>query len=175
MHPRTQQVATVPHPRKDVPIGTIKSIEPQSGVRLRRRQPLTTCITLLRKDPDSDLGVGFPDFPGCITAGSTLEETRLMAQEALEAHIECMVDLGQMIPEASSLEDVVAAPENAEAIPFLMAASNRRGKVAQVSLAIPEADLKKVDALARKQGKSRSAVLMEAARRMIAASEDHAA
>jgi predicted RNA binding protein YcfA (HicA-like mRNA interferase family) len=37
MHPETQQVVTVPHPRKDVPIGTIKSIERQSGVKLRRR------------------------------------------------------------------------------------------------------------------------------------------
>jgi len=36
-HPETQQVVTVPHPRKDVPIGTIKSIERQSGVKLRRR------------------------------------------------------------------------------------------------------------------------------------------
>jgi predicted RNase H-like HicB family nuclease len=40
---------------------------------------LTTYIALLRKDPDSDFSVDFPDFPGCITAGSTLEETRLMA------------------------------------------------------------------------------------------------
>ena len=37
MHPDTQQVVTVPHPRKDVPIGTIKSIERQCGVKLRRR------------------------------------------------------------------------------------------------------------------------------------------
>jgi predicted RNA binding protein YcfA (HicA-like mRNA interferase family) len=37
MHPETQQVVTVPHPRTDVPIGTIKSIERQSGVKLRRR------------------------------------------------------------------------------------------------------------------------------------------
>jgi predicted RNA binding protein YcfA (HicA-like mRNA interferase family) len=37
MHVETQQVVTVPHPRKDVPIGTIKSIERQSGVKLRRR------------------------------------------------------------------------------------------------------------------------------------------
>jgi predicted RNA binding protein YcfA (HicA-like mRNA interferase family) len=36
-HPDTQQVVTVPHPRKDVPIGTIKSVERQSGVKLRRR------------------------------------------------------------------------------------------------------------------------------------------
>jgi predicted RNA binding protein YcfA (HicA-like mRNA interferase family) len=37
MHPETEHVVTVPHPRKDVPIGTIKSIEEQSGVKLRRR------------------------------------------------------------------------------------------------------------------------------------------
>jgi predicted RNase H-like HicB family nuclease len=136
---------------------------------------LTTYIALLRKDPDSDFGVDFPDFPGCITAGSTLEETRLMAQEALEAHIECLVELGQTIPEPLSLEEVMADPENAEAIPFLVAVANHRGKGVQVSVTIPEADLNKVDALARKQGKSRSAVLAEAARRMIAAGKDHAA
>jgi predicted RNA binding protein YcfA (HicA-like mRNA interferase family) len=37
MHPETERVVTVPHPKKDVPIGTIKSIERQSGVKLRRR------------------------------------------------------------------------------------------------------------------------------------------
>jgi predicted RNA binding protein YcfA (HicA-like mRNA interferase family) len=36
-HQDTEQVVTVPHPRKDVPIGTIKSTERQSGVKLRRK------------------------------------------------------------------------------------------------------------------------------------------
>jgi len=35
-HGETQNVVTVPHPKKDVPIATIKSIERQSGVKLRR-------------------------------------------------------------------------------------------------------------------------------------------
>ena len=136
---------------------------------------MTTYIALLRKDPDSDFGVDFPDFPGCITAGSTLEETRAMAQEALEAHIECMRELAQTIPQPSSLDDIMSDPENAEAIPFPVAVSEHRGEGVQVNLTITEADLKEVDALAKKQGKSRSAVLIEAARRMIAASKDHAA
>ena len=135
---------------------------------------MTTYIALLRKDSDSDFGVDFPDFPGCITAGSTLEETRMMAQEALEAHIECMLELGQIIPEPSSLDEVMADPENAEAIPFLVAVSDR-GEGIPVDFTIPEEDLKEVDALAKKQGRSRSAILTEAARRMIAASKDHAA
>jgi predicted RNase H-like HicB family nuclease len=135
---------------------------------------LTTYIALLRKDPDSDFGVDFPDFPGCITAGSTLGETRTMAQEALEAHIGCMLELGQTIPEPSPLDQVMADPDNAEAIPFLVAVSNREEGI-RVDLAIPEVDLKKIDALAKKRGKSRSAILIEAAQRMIAASKDHAA
>jgi predicted RNase H-like HicB family nuclease len=136
---------------------------------------LTTYIALLRKDPDSDFGVDFPDFPGCITAGSTLEETRAMAREALEAHIECMLDMGQTIPEPSSLDDIMTDPESAEAIPFPVTVSDHRGEGVQINLTIPEADLREVDALAKEQGKSRSAVLTEAARRMIAASKDHAA
>lgn len=34
-HPAKPGIVTVPHPKKDFPIGTIKSIEKQSGVRLR--------------------------------------------------------------------------------------------------------------------------------------------
>jgi predicted RNA binding protein YcfA (HicA-like mRNA interferase family) len=34
-HPHRPNRVTVPHPRKDVPIGTIKSIERQSGLKLR--------------------------------------------------------------------------------------------------------------------------------------------
>ena len=33
-HPTKPGTVTVPHPRRDFPIGTLKSIERQSGVRL---------------------------------------------------------------------------------------------------------------------------------------------
>jgi predicted RNase H-like HicB family nuclease len=136
---------------------------------------MTTYIALLRKDPDSDFGVDFPDFPGCITAGSTLEETRQMAAEALEFHIEGMLEEGLPIPAPSALETIMADPENAEAIPFPVLVRDHDAAGVEVNLAITEADLKKIDALARKRGKSRSALLTEAVRRMIAAETDHAA
>jgi predicted RNA binding protein YcfA (HicA-like mRNA interferase family) len=34
-HPTMKGTVTVPHPEKDFPIGTLKSIERQSGVKLR--------------------------------------------------------------------------------------------------------------------------------------------
>jgi len=33
-HPTKPGIVTVPHPKKDFPIGTLKSIEKQSGVKL---------------------------------------------------------------------------------------------------------------------------------------------
>jgi predicted RNA binding protein YcfA (HicA-like mRNA interferase family) len=34
-HPTKKGRVTVPHPKRDVPIGTLKSIERQSGLKLR--------------------------------------------------------------------------------------------------------------------------------------------
>jgi predicted RNA binding protein YcfA (HicA-like mRNA interferase family) len=34
-HPERHGRVTVPHPSKDVPIGTLRSIEKQSGIKLR--------------------------------------------------------------------------------------------------------------------------------------------
>ena len=45
-------------------------------------------IAYLHKDRDSDYGVSFPDFPGCITAGRTLDEASRLAGEALALHIQ---------------------------------------------------------------------------------------
>ena len=34
-HARKQGRVTVPHPKRDIPIGTLKSIEKQAGIKLR--------------------------------------------------------------------------------------------------------------------------------------------
>jgi predicted RNA binding protein YcfA (HicA-like mRNA interferase family) len=34
-HPVKKGCVTVPHPERDIPIGTLKSIEKQSGIKLR--------------------------------------------------------------------------------------------------------------------------------------------
>ena len=44
---------------------------------------MTSYIALIHKDEGSDYGVSFPDFPGCVTAGASLDEARGMAEEAM--------------------------------------------------------------------------------------------
>lgn len=79
-----------------------------------------TYIGLIHKEPHSDYGVSFPDFPGCITASDTLEEARTMATEALALHIEGLASSGLEIPKPSSADAVVAHPDACDAIALVV-------------------------------------------------------
>ncbi len=43
-----------------------------------------------------------PDLPGCITTGKTLEDVERNIREAIELHLEGMVEDGEPIPEPTS-------------------------------------------------------------------------
>jgi len=63
-------------------------------------------IGLIHKGADSDFDVSFPDFPGAITAGKTLDDARAMAEEALALHVEGLTEDAEALPEPSTLEEV---------------------------------------------------------------------
>src|ERR1700730_10330273 len=58
-------------------------------------------VAIIHQDPDSDFGVSFPDFPGCITAGRTLDKAKALALEALTGHIGVMREAGEPVPAPS--------------------------------------------------------------------------
>jgi predicted RNase H-like HicB family nuclease len=51
----------------------------------------------------------FPDLPGCIATGKTLDEVKRRMREALELHLRGMREDGLPIPEPSLVEYVDAA------------------------------------------------------------------
>ena len=51
----------------------------------------------------------FPDVPGCIATGKTIDEVKQRMREALELHIRGMREDGLPIPEPSLVEYVDAA------------------------------------------------------------------
>lgn len=55
--------------------------------------------------------VTFPDLPGCITEGDTLEEAFAMAKEALELHVYGMEEDHDPIPEPSRLKPATVPPQ----------------------------------------------------------------
>jgi predicted RNase H-like HicB family nuclease len=122
---------------------------------------LPAYLALLRKDPDSDYGVEFPDFPGCVSADTDVDEARRMAEEALELHIEGMIADGDPLPAPSDLEEIMADPVNREAVAFLITVPDPSTEIVRVELALPETTLREVDSRASSQGVTRSEFLAE--------------
>ena len=121
---------------------------------------MTAYIALLRKDAGSEYGVDFPDFPGCVTAGATLEEARLMAAEALALHVEGMAEDGEPIPVPSPLDSIMVDPDNADAVAFLVDVPVETTRAVRVNITIPEDLLKQID----RATNNRSKFLANAAR-----------
>ena len=125
-------------------------------------------IAVVHKEPASDYGVSFPDFPGCITAGKTIDEAKDLAYEALLLHWEGLREDGEQLPAPSNLEDIVADPENADAVAFLVVSvPDAQGKAKRINITMPEETLRRVDAAAKRLGLSRSAFLTRAAQAVI--------
>ena len=79
-----------------------------------------TYIALVEKDTTSDYGVWFTDLPGCITAGTTFEEAREMAREALMLHLEGMAADGEYIPPPCSADAALAHEDAFDAIALIV-------------------------------------------------------
>jgi predicted RNase H-like HicB family nuclease len=85
-------------------------------------------IALVRKDPNSDYGVSFPDFPGAITAARSLNEALARAGEALALHVEGMAEDGEPIPPSGFAEVIKDNPDAMTVlVPFPLARTLHRG------------------------------------------------
>jgi predicted RNase H-like HicB family nuclease len=121
-------------------------------------------IGLIHKETGSDYGVSFPDFPGVITAGATLDEARALAEEALAFHLEGLAEDGDSIPEPSSLEAVMADLENRDGVAILVAVDAGSSRSAWVNVTLPQELLAEIDRYAKQHGLTRSRFLAEAAK-----------
>ena len=124
---------------------------------------------MIHKDPNSDYGVSFPDLPGCITAGTSLDEARELAAKALAFHLEGLQDDGEPIPEPSSLEAIMTIAENRDGVAILVEAPKAPAKTparaVRVNIILPADVLAEIDRFAEGQGLSRSGFPAVAAKR----------
>lgn len=122
-------------------------------------------IAILHKDQNSDFGVSFPDFPGCITAGSTLDEAKDMACEVLPFHIEGMQVDGEPIPAPMSLDDAIQHEFAEGAQAFFLVEVPFDDPIVRANITIPKGMLERIDRYAKAHHLSRSAFLAQAAQR----------
>jgi len=73
---------------------------------------------IIHKEDNSDWGISFPDFPGCVSAGETIEEALAMGAEALQFHIDGMAEDGEDIPGLLNLEKAAATAAPRVLVPW---------------------------------------------------------
>ena len=109
-HPTKPGRVTVSgHPSADIHPKTLKSILTQAGLKKRWGAKITMQYAMIIEKGDRNYSAYFPDLPGCIATGETLDEVKQRMREALELHLRGLREDGLPIPEPSLVEYVDAA------------------------------------------------------------------
>jgi predicted RNase H-like HicB family nuclease len=129
-------------------------------------------VAFIHKDPDSAYGVSFPDVPGCISAGDTLDEATQNAVEALSGHIRWMEADGDLIPPPRSIDAIIADPELAEwregAVLAVIPVVRDLGSTTRINVSLDLGLLQAIDSEAKNRKQTRSAFIAAAVRKELA-------
>lgn len=116
----------------------------------------------IHKDDDTAYGLTFPDFEGCFSAADEMQDIQRMAQEAVEVHFD-----GEDIPlPAPSSPEQWLNDERFQGGFWLLIdidTTKINTKSIRINVSMPEALVKRIDAVAKKQHLSRSAFLAKSA------------
>ena len=96
-------------------------------------------------------GVSFPDYPGCVSVGDTVDDAIRHGSEVLAFHVEGLAEDGEAIPEPRTIEAIKADPELADwsreadlvLIPLLL----DRGTSRRVNISLDRGLLEAIDDL----------------------------
>ena len=127
---------------------------------------ITEYIALAEKVSDG-YTVFFPDVLGCGSAGDTLDQARHNARDALLVHLELMIEHGEGIPSASTLDQIAKLPESKSALLLNILTIIPIKKAQRINITLDRDLLEGIDKLASRQHKTRSALLAEAAQNLL--------
>lgn len=111
--------------------------------------------------------VYFPDLPGCTSAGRTVQEAALNAEEALAGHLLETTRAGEEVADPSDLDTIERDPEVDEVARILVRAE-RPGKAVRLNMTLDEGLVAAIDRVAS----NRSGFLADAAREHLARRND---
>ena len=120
-------------------------------------------IALVHKRGKNQYGVMFPDFAGCIGAGSTPDAALDDAREALAFHVEGMRQDREKVSAPRSIEEVLKAKQDwidwDGAIVAFVPLVSARSKQERVNVMIDQQILRAADKRAKTSNQSRSALI----------------
>lgn len=113
---------------------------------------------------EAGFGVFFPDLPGCVSAGDTIQEAAEAAEEALSGHLAVSIEHGDTIVEPTPL-DQVQVDDDIDEVGRILVRGERPGKFVRVQITLEDGLLARIDRVAS----NRSRFLADAARAALAA------
>jgi len=119
---------------------------------------------VVHKDPDSAYGVTIPDLPGCFSAGDTLDEALENTKEAIECHIEGLLMDEVPLPIPQAIEKHYQNSDYSDGIweSVCVDISKISGNLKPIEVTLPEKILIQLDKYAKKNGDTRSSLLVQA-------------
>lgn len=130
---------------------------------------------IIHKDKNSDYGVTVPDLPGCYSAGETVEEALDQTREAILTHVEGLLLDNENIPQPSLIEKH-QNNKKLRRVTFAIVdvdLSELSEEIQRVNITIPKRILTKLDTSARKEGKTRSGLLINAALQYLSSNKNN--
>lgn len=115
-------------------------------------------IAIIHKEKKSEYGVSFSDFPGCITAGKTIDEAKNMAHKALEFHVDGLLKDGEQLPEPTPADLV----QFKDALALFIVSIEEKREPVRINISIDPYLLDKADKKSRKEGVTRSGFISQA-------------
>lgn len=111
-------------------------------------------------------GVVVPDLPGCFSAGDSMDEALENAREAIDLHVETLIEDGAAIPATRPLAQHQADPAYAGWVWAVVEVPVEKylGPAEKINITVPRLVLARIDEYAKSHGLSRSGFLVEAAR-----------
>ncbi len=124
---------------------------------------------VLHTDDGVRFGVTVPDLPGCFSTGNTFDESLDSVAEAIDLHLEGIVESGGEVPTPHPIATHRTNPDFAEGIWATVDVDVTRfdGRAEKVNITLPRRLLSKIDEYARSHGMTRSGLLAEAARQVM--------
>lgn len=126
-----------------------------------------THVIGLVHEEDGNYGISFPDFPGCVSAGATLDEAVERGRATLAFHVEGMVEDDDRIPRARTLNELRRDKNfraDAKGAVIVAVPLELPGKSVRLNISLDERLVDEIDRAAAAAGLTRSRFLAEAAK-----------
>lgn len=132
---------------------------------------MVAVVALIHGEP-GNYGIGFPDFPGAISGGDTIDEALQRGAETLAVYIAALVEDGHDLPVIRTIEEIKAdktfAEDFSDAVAVTIVEADLPGKSVRLGITMDERLIERIDKRAKALGESRSGFLAAAARLRLA-------